>query len=473
MTLATRLSFFFLVLLAVVLAGFSAALLFLAWVYLHRQVDEHLIATLNTLVAAVEVRPDGVEWEPHERLITVGGVGGEELRWTVTDEQGRRIDGSRVQDDHNPLIANVEFVADEPRTIQKAGTAWRLLQRPVTAPTAGDGKRPDDGAKKYRVLFISVAAPLAPVRATLQTWAIVLVALALVLWSGAALLGRQLCRRALAPLSRMAATARRITAADLGQRLPATGTSDEVENLSVAFNDLLARLQESFVRQQRFTGDASHQLRTPLTAMLGQVEVALRRDRGADEYRRTLTAVQGQATQMQRIVEALLFLARTDAEARAPEVQAIDLNDWLTQHLMSWADRPRRADIGLEVATPPPWARAHTTLLGQAVDCLLDNACKYSPPGSPIRLRTWHTENEAAISVEDRGPGIAAADVPHLFEPFYRAAQIRQAGIGGVGLGLAIAVRVVAALVGRIDVQTAPGSGSRFTIFLAAANPEV
>src|SRR5437763_732045 len=141
----------------------------------------------------------------------------------------------------------------------------------------------------------------------------------------AALAGRRLCRRALRPLTGMAAAARAISADDLGRRLPPAGTGDEVDDLGRAFNELLARLQESFERQRRFTGDASHQLRTPLAAMLGQVEVALRRERPPEEYQRVLTLVHKQSAKLREIVEMLLFLSRADAEAKRPQLEALDL----------------------------------------------------------------------------------------------------------------------------------------------------
>ena len=162
-----------------------------------------------------------------------------------------------------------------------------------------------------------VAAPRTPLQKSLQALAVVLSSLSLLLWLSAALVGRWLCRRALAPLTRMADAARTIHADDLGRRLPSAGTGDELEDLGRAFNDLLARLQESFERQRRFTGDASHQLRTPLTAILGQLEVLFRRDRPAEEYDRVLKLVQKQAAHLRLIVEMLLFLARADAETEA------------------------------------------------------------------------------------------------------------------------------------------------------------
>jgi signal transduction histidine kinase len=259
-------------------------------------------------------------------------------------------------------------------------------------------------------------------------------------------------------------------ARELGQRLPTSHTGDELEDLGRSFNGLLDRLEESFEQQRRFTGDASHQLRTPLTAMLGQIEVALRRARDPEEYRRVLTAVQGQADQLRQIVEMLLFLARADAEPRAPDLERVDLGAWLSQRLLAWASRPRGPDLRRGPDPPQPvWVRVHPPLLGQAVENLLENASKYSPPGSPITLRTWREAGAVCLQVGDQGRGIAAEDLLHVFEPFYRSPDVRRRGLNGVGLGLCVATRIVAAFGGRIDVESVPNQGSRFTVRLPDA----
>ena len=123
----------------------------------------------------------------------------------------------------------------------------------------------------------------------------------------------------------MAESAPGLDAADPGWCLPEPGTGDELEDLGRAFNGLLDRLHVAFERQRRFTGDASHQLRTPLTALIGQIEVARRRDRPAEEYRRVLRSALGRAVQLRQIVEALLFLARAEAEAELPDRETLDL----------------------------------------------------------------------------------------------------------------------------------------------------
>jgi heavy metal sensor kinase len=468
MTLATRLSLFFLGALAAVLAGFSLALYSLAHAHLHRRVDERLQAALDVLAAAAEVERNGIEWDPHARRLNLGT--GESVAWAVIDDHGRPIDGSAGEFPRAPA-AGEDFPA--PRDVEFQGGRWRVAGRRLHVDTP-EKVLVDPGwpPRKYPSLVLTVAVRIDPVDTDLRWLALVLAGLSTGLWLAPAFVGRRLCRRALRPLTEMARGARTITAANLEQRLPSPATRDEMEALGCAFNDLLAHLQEAFERQRRFTGDASHQLRTPLTALLGQIEVALRRPRDAEEYRRVLRAVQGQASQLRQVVEMLLFLARADAEARAPELERIELGEWLGQHLQSWSAHPRAADLRWESCPEGQlWVRAHAPLLGQAVDNLLDNACKYSLASSPITVRTWREGDLACLGVEDRGRGIAAGDIYHIFDPFYRSPQARRQGVGGVGLGLAVAARIVAAVGGRIEVKSEPEKGSLFTLRLPADDP--
>jgi signal transduction histidine kinase len=391
------------------------------------------------------------------------------------DETGCRVDGSA--DAASLFVGRTEPLKDGEtlrEDVSWQGASWRLTRRTLrpdalaehakveTPPPAGEQQKP-----RYRALVVAVGIPLDPVHGTLRTLVLLLTTLSLALWTAAALGGRWLCRRALAPMTRMAQTARSITAAELDRRLPCTQTRDELEDLGRAFNDLLARIQDSYERQRRFTGEASHQLRTPLTAMLGQIEVALRRERPVEEYRRALGSVQKQAVQLRHIVEMLLFLARADAEAKLPELESFELCGWLMNHLPSWEGHSRYGDIRKEMGSEGQlWVKAHPALLGQAVDNLLDNACKYCEAGSAIVLRAWRQGEEVCLAVEDQGAGIAPDELPHVFEPFFRSPHVRQRGIGGIGLGLAVTSRIVAAFGGRVEVHSQSGQGSRFVITL-------
>lgn len=477
MTLSTRLSLFFLAALAFVLVGFSTCLYICAHYYLNRQANERLQADLNTLTAAAEIEAHGVEWEPHQRRLALGRhEDSDTLRWVITDDQGRFVDCSPGSADLVSEGLNAAREVPDHRGVEVAyqGQSWLLAQRRVDGPPGRQGPEtvedhPAASPKTYPALIFQAAVSLEPVRATLRGLAFVLMALSLGLWLSAALLGRRLCRRALRPLTSMAQTARTLSAEDLARRLPSPGTGDELDDLGNAFNDLLARLNESFERQRRFTGDASHQLRTPLTAMLGQVEVALRRSRAPEEYQGALRSVHRQALQLREIVEMLLFLARADAEARLPHLETINLSSWLEERTKAWSEHPRHADFLVEILPDQGlWVRVQTPLLAQLVDNLLDNACKYSEPGTTIRIKAWGEPGAVCLCVEDQGAGIHADDLPHLFEPFYRSPHARRHGVSGVGLGLAVARRIAEAFAGRVLVDSELGQGTRFTLQLPA-----
>jgi signal transduction histidine kinase len=394
--------------------------------------------------------------------------------WLVTGPDGRAVDRAV------PVDA-ADFLAD-------AATQLRETQRPAKrvhwqegrwlvrherveaanparpfAPAAGPGQ-------KFPALVVTAGTSLEPVRATLRELAAVLAAVSLAIWVAAAGAGRAVCRWALRPVSRMADAARDMTAADLGGRLPAAPAEDELADLAGAFNALLGRVEEAFERQRGFTAEASHQLRTPLTALLGQVEVALRRDRDGEEYRRVLGVVRGQADRLRGVVESLLFLARSDADAGLPDREAVDLGAWLPEHVRTaWADHPRAADIRVEASAAP--ADVHPVLLGELVDVLVDNAAKYSPPGTPIAVRVEPMDGGFEVSVEDAGIGLTGADAARVFEPFVRSAEARRRGVDGLGLGLAVARRIAAAHGCDLGVTSTPGRGSRFTLRLPAGRP--
>ncbi|MBV8232726.1 MAG: HAMP domain-containing histidine kinase [Planctomycetaceae bacterium] len=481
MSLAARLSTFFLAALALVLLGFSATLYGLARGHLYRQLDERLEAALGTLEAAVDVEPDGLEWEPTDRRMTLGLEPGEEhVRWSVRDSQGRMVDRSEnAVGGHFPAGWNPAVWPTRPPDGSAFGDlpGWRLAGRRLRLEDLlrlGRGHPEDDGPEddvEYPVLILTAGLSPAPVEVSLRLLALSLAGLSSVVWIGSATLGRHLCRRALVPLARMATAAREISAADPEERLPSPKTDDELEDLGRAFNELLARLHEAFERQRRFAGDASHQLRTPLTGLLSLIEVIRRRKRATEDYEQALDQIHAEAVRLRQIVESLLFLARADAEAMIPECELIDLSPWVPEELERWAGHPRAVDLRFEAESEGPlWIRANPPLLSQALDNLIDNACKYSAPGDPITVRTWREGGSIALAVEDCGCGIAAEDMGHLFEPFYRTSQARLQGRPGVGLGLAVVQRIVTAQGGTIGVQSIAGRGSLFACRFPSSN---
>ncbi|MEO2091674.1 MAG: ATP-binding protein [Gemmataceae bacterium] len=466
MTLTTRLSGYFLAFLAALLLAFSFILYALASQHLHRRQVERAGATLEAFVAAVEAEPDGLEWDRKERSLLIRHDDGWPL-WAVFDAAGREVDGS-----DSAVIDALRPFADEDqphRTVQYGGEKWGVSRRSFTDPNPdtverrsppGEPRRP--AAERYHTLVFVVACPETAMRDTLRTLALSLAVVSIGVWMVAAVGSRWVCRRAIAPVSVMANAARRITADDLSARLPVHERRDELRDLAESFNDLLVRLREAFERQRRFTGEASHQLRTPLAALIGQVEVVLRRDRDEGEYRRVLTSVGGQAERLRQIVEMLLLLARADGEAMLPDARRINLREWMPAQLgESWGAHARFGDLRfVDGRSEPVWVRAQPVLLGQVIDNLIDNAIKYGPTAKPIRVELLVDGVDAVVRVVDAGPGIPQSDAGLVFEPFYRTSSARQAGVPGMGLGLAVSARIVRVFDGTIRVVHGPSGGS-------------
>jgi signal transduction histidine kinase len=481
MSLSGRFSALFLTALGVVLIGFSTAVYVSARVYLHRQVGERLRAALAVLAAAAEIHVNGVEWEPQERVLPLGQESGaDRLRWMVFDGRGRRVDHSRNLSggDLTPAWAPRPGAAELPaRLLDRSGRPWQISQRRLrggVSPESGSKAAaragpaiPDSSQHLHPSLVLTVAAPLAPVEATLTTLALFLVGLSAGISLVAALLCRRLSQRALAPLARLAASARSLGASDPGWSLEDAGTGDELDDLGHAFNDLLARLHVAFERQRRFSSDASHQLRTPLTVLIGQIEVSLRQARTGEQYRRALSSALTQAIRLSQIVEGLLFLARTEGDPALPSGAPLELNSWVGEFLASRPVTARTAEVvqrlhdGAEI-----WVQAHPPLLGQLLENLLDNAEKYSHAGTPIVVETCRVGSWAILTVEDTGPGIAVEEVTRVFEPFYRSSRARLVGANGFGLGLAMVQRIAVAFGGSCQVCATYARGCRIEVRL-------
>jgi heavy metal sensor kinase len=279
--------------------------------------------------------------------------------------------------------------------------------------------------------------------------------------------GYHLARRALRPVEGMIAQARSIEADELRARLQVHNPNDELGHLATVFNDLLARIEEAFDRLQRFTADASHELRTPLTAIRSVGEVGLREARDAATYREVIGSMLEEADRLTRLVDSLLFLSRADSATTAVRREPVLLERLareVTAHLSVLAEERDQSFVheggpGVEVEADP-------VLLREALINIVDNAIKYGPTGSPIRIRVERTGNWGVIAVADRGPGVPAEHLERIFDRFFRVDQSRSRNGGGAGLGLAIAKWAVEIHGGHIALHTGPGEGAEFRMHL-------
>jgi len=281
--------------------------------------------------------------------------------------------------------------------------------------------------------------------------------------------GYFLARKSLAPIASMNSQTQRISAENLSQRLDVTSPRDELGRLATTINDLLARLESSFSEQQRFIADASHELRTPLAVLRGETEVALAKQRSADEYQESLSLIQEEAERLSRIVEDLFLLARQPIDAPATLMrERVSLNETVK-------DCARAAHVlatrkGVRLTTHNDAAGIQLSgdkeLITRMILNLLDNAVKYTPAGGEISLALTRQNGHAEITVRDTGIGIADADRQRILDRFYRVDKARSRALGGAGLGLSIVRWIVEVHGGDIHIDSAPGHGSTFTVDL-------
>jgi heavy metal sensor kinase len=281
--------------------------------------------------------------------------------------------------------------------------------------------------------------------------------------------GWWLASRAIAPIKNISAAAVHLASGRLDERIAILETDSELGQLANILNDTFAKLDAAFAEQARFTSDAAHELRTPIAVILAQTQLALSRTRTVEEYRETLETVRRSGQRMHGLVESLLTLACFDNRSETLERKALDLADLAREHLDLMRPLAEERQIVLESDLAPARCSADPGRLAQIVVNLLSNAVKYTRPGDHVKVATASLNGHVLVSVADTGPGIAAEHLPHLFERFFRADASRNRSTGGAGLGLAICKTLAEAHNGAIEVTSAVGQGSVFTLRLPAA----
>jgi two-component system OmpR family sensor kinase len=317
--------------------------------------------------------------------------------------------------------------------------------------------------------YLLVGASTGPDEAALRRFAAILAGTGACVLAVGLLGGSWLVRRALRPIGDISATAARIAQGDLSQRIALDETAGELGVLAGVLNDSFSRLEAAFARQVRFTGDAAHELRTPVTVILTHAQNGLAARGGTEEQREAFAACQRAAQRMRGLIESLLQLARLDAGQGALARVRVDLADVARGGAEFIYPLAVEGGIALHVELGPAGCLGDPRCLDQVVTNLLANALHYNRRGGEVRVRTRTEGGWAILSVADTGVGIAAEHLPHIFERFYRADAARTSAAGRTGLGLAIARAVVDAHGGSIHVESAVGQGTTFEVRLPAA----
>ncbi len=284
----------------------------------------------------------------------------------------------------------------------------------------------------------------------------------IVLLTGA--FGMFFARVALRPVAEMARTIRQITAENLSLRLKTPRGRDEIRELADLFNAMLSRLEDSFMSERRFIQDVSHELKTPLTILKGELEVALKKARSAGEYAAVLQSNLEETEKMSRIVGDLLTLARFDNREVKLDHAPVNLPILLEGSVKSLAGVAEKTGTAIRLSAAPGIKEVggDQGQLRRLFLNLLDNALKYSPAGGEVKVEIYSETGRPAVKISDHGVGIPEADLPHIFKRFYRADSSRSSS--GFGLGLAIAKSIADAHQAEIKAESQPGKGSIFTV---------
>ena len=318
---------------------------------------------------------------------------------------------------------------------------------------------------------LQVGESLAQLTATLQsiTFALLLIA-PFVLLLGA--FGSYLlAKRAFRPILHLTRTAREIKAGDLHRRVPVPHTRDEVYDLALTLNEMIGRLDQAFTQQRRFVADASHELRTPVTAIRSITDVAMEDSLSPSDYHDILSEINAESERLGSLINDLLVLARVDEDQMPLDHEPVRLDLLACDVAATMEPLANERGIGLKLRTlEPATVMGDTARLIQVLMSLVDNALTYTNVGGTITLNVEARDNVVCLTVQDTGIGIDEEDKAHIFERFYRADPARSRASGGSGLGLSIAQWVIQAHGGTITVESRLGQGSTFTVTLPPAD---
>jgi heavy metal sensor kinase len=453
LTLRTRLTLWYSGLLAGILILFGTAVYLLLSFLLTEQVNDTLISTAEDIRSAAIRSVDGRIAFPDLALDLTAEV----------SVQLWQADGEIVSQDPSIRTLSLSPVSmDEPsasfRSEMLGGSEYRVLTYPLLA-------QPDNRVVGY----LQLASSLDAVEQALRNLLTVMVVGGVVSVAVAGLVGWSTAGAALRPLDRVTETALQITRADdLSRRIPQAGPPrGEVGQLTLAFNETLERLEGLFETQRRFLADVSHELRTPLTSIRGNVDLMRRMDVADDE---SLEAIRSEVIRMTRMVNDLVLLAQAES-GRLPLAQDVIELDTLMLEVFQQAKVLASNGVQVEIGREDQvQVRGDRDRLKQVLLNLIANALEHTPSGGLVTLALTSVEDWARLTVTDTGPGIPQADLPRVFERFYRVdrARVRRDN-GGAGLGLSIAYWITRSHNGRMEVASEEDKGTTFSIWLPRA----
>jgi len=283
------------------------------------------------------------------------------------------------------------------------------------------------------------------------------------------LIGWMVSKNMLKPINKIMRTASEIESSDLSNRIEVPLSEDELSQLSTTFNEMLDRIEDSFIKQGRFTADASHELRTPLTVIQGYVGMLDRWGKFDEKIlQESIDAIQSETYNMIYIMERLLFLARGDNRSQIVEKEEFNVGEMIGELEKETRLLAPENDISFRFEDPM-LMYADRKLIKQMLRAILDNSIKYTPKDGRIELTCEKRKDYLVFKLSDTGIGIPQEDQEHIFERFYRVDKARERRTGGSGLGLSIVQWIVQAHEGQIEIESTEGKGTMVTITIPVA----
>jgi two-component system heavy metal sensor histidine kinase CusS len=459
-TLAFRLTAWYVLagLALVVLA--TTSLYFLLVTELQKSTDLFLADKVHVLRTMLRERPDDRDGLQEEIELESAARRYQQFYIRLLDERTRPLlttPGMAEQLDLAQLTAQTQGRPERPASMKgRNGRSFFVMSAPAAV---GDSAKTDT----MQIAIDVSQQEVLLARYRQRFWVILLGTLAIF-----PLVGYQIARRGIRPVSEVATTARHISSTNLHERIQPEGYPSELASLAATFNNMLDGLEESFGRISRFSADIAHDLRTPVNNIRGEAEVALARARTVEEYREVLGSCLEEAVRLSDLIGDLLFLARSESPLAHLHRESIDVGELLSG-IREYYEAPA-ADRGVSLSTlvpdEPVIAQLDRSLLQRAVGNLVSNALAHTPQGKSVVLGASVEPAAVRIEVSDGGVGIPPEALSRVFDRFFRVDESRSQASGGTGLGLAIVQSIMVLHGGKVEIASQVGQGTQVTLRL-------